>query len=247
MFNVVGNLIFQQQAVSQLFGHEERRGVIGFWFDVVDVRGRSVRMAWEWRNWIRHWQQGFLAVCRRWLLLRVEVSRSANIFLYRKSLNQQKPLRGFRFSTNLMNSCRVDVRRRLLRRNFRGNILRRVSQIISIWNRNEPVWDSLSKSCWLRTFNWGNGWIRRRIDLCRGGGWAVGWVTVCRIKTRWWCRIKSRWRNELGNLEKKRCALATRTPTAVRSAARLTCVFLLNDIGDSMLFCWMLYGRFEWP
>lgn len=45
-------------------------------------------------------------------------------------------------------------------------------------------------------------------------------------------------------------AMRTTGLTAVSPHFRLhrpTCDFLLNDIGDSMLFCCRLYGRFEWP
>jgi hypothetical protein len=50
MFNAIGQFVFHQQAISQLLGHEEGRGVVGFWFDVGHVSGRSVCVPRERRD-----------------------------------------------------------------------------------------------------------------------------------------------------------------------------------------------------
>lgn len=47
VFNVIGHLVLQQHAVAQLFGHEERRRVIGFWFNVGHVCRRRVSVSGE--------------------------------------------------------------------------------------------------------------------------------------------------------------------------------------------------------
>lgn len=84
MFNVIGHFVLHEQTVSQIFGHKERRRVIGFWFDVGEMRWRGVRVA-AGSDRIRHWKKRLLAVRR--LLLRVKVGCAANIFLQSKTYN----------------------------------------------------------------------------------------------------------------------------------------------------------------